>query len=113
MANAPRSSGRTSINDPLLARPIGVRVAETMTASGIGILLGLIRRPFNARGGRARQSLRRAGVEARARQRTEKPRRIDALRALISLKSGAGDGTEVARERRVLRIHTERTEPLL
>src|SRR3954447_8422939 len=32
---APRSSGRQSTRDPLLARPIGVRAVETMTASGM------------------------------------------------------------------------------
>src|SRR6478735_8656120 len=36
MANAARSSGRASTREPLRARPIGVRVAATMTASGIG-----------------------------------------------------------------------------
>src|SRR5919197_4042479 len=36
IANATRSSGRASTSEPLRARPIGVRVAETMTASGIG-----------------------------------------------------------------------------
>jgi hypothetical protein len=33
MINADRSSGRQSINDPLLARPIGVRPVATITAS--------------------------------------------------------------------------------
>src|SRR4051812_40142418 len=32
---AARSSARTSLSDPLPARPIGVRMASTMTASGI------------------------------------------------------------------------------
>src|SRR3954452_8509904 len=32
---APKSSGRQSTRDPLLARPIGVRAVETMTASGM------------------------------------------------------------------------------
>src|SRR5919201_2157139 len=36
IANATRSSGRASTSEPLRARPIGVRVAATMTASGIG-----------------------------------------------------------------------------
>src|SRR6266851_4289817 len=36
MAKATRSSGRASTSDPLRARPIGVRVAATITASGIG-----------------------------------------------------------------------------
>jgi acetyl-CoA C-acetyltransferase len=34
IANASRSSGRTSASDPLIARPIGVRDAATITASG-------------------------------------------------------------------------------
>src|SRR6266511_2121752 len=34
IANATRSSGRASTSDPFRARPIGVRVAATMTASG-------------------------------------------------------------------------------
>src|SRR4051812_39228826 len=36
IANATISSGRTSTREPLCARPIGVRAAATMTASGIG-----------------------------------------------------------------------------
>src|SRR4051812_18640468 len=32
---AARSSARTSFSDPLAARPIGVRIASTMTASGM------------------------------------------------------------------------------
>src|SRR3954447_12170376 len=32
---APRSSGRIPVRDPLKARPIGLRTASTMTASGI------------------------------------------------------------------------------
>src|SRR5436309_3183213 len=36
IAKATRSSGRASTSDPLRARPIGVLVAATMTASGIG-----------------------------------------------------------------------------
>ena len=32
---AARSSARTSFSDPLTARPIGVRMASTITASGI------------------------------------------------------------------------------
>src|SRR6266511_2132777 len=36
IANAARSSGRASTSEPLRARPIGVRVAATITASGIG-----------------------------------------------------------------------------
>src|SRR5689334_23036618 len=38
-ANAARSSGRASISDPFAARPIGVRAAETMTASGMPRIL--------------------------------------------------------------------------
>ena len=34
IANAARSSGRASTSEPFAARPIGVRVVETMTASG-------------------------------------------------------------------------------
>ena len=34
IANASRSSGRTSMSEPFPARPIGVRTALTMTASG-------------------------------------------------------------------------------
>ncbi len=30
---AVRSSGRTSVSEPLLARPMGLRAVETMTAS--------------------------------------------------------------------------------
>src|SRR4051794_9481831 len=33
---AASSSARTSLSDPLKARPMGVRIASTMTASGIG-----------------------------------------------------------------------------
>src|SRR5262245_26900997 len=45
---AVRSSGRQSTSEPLLARPIGVRAAETMTASGMA--------PFYcAGGGRAKR----------------------------------------------------------
>src|SRR3954466_7830465 len=33
---AARSSARTSLSEPLPARPIGVRIASTMTASGMG-----------------------------------------------------------------------------
>src|SRR6476619_8455749 len=36
IAKAARSAGRASTSEPLRARPIGVRVAATMTASGIG-----------------------------------------------------------------------------
>src|SRR3954447_17124284 len=36
MISAERSSGRKSFSEPLLARPIGERAAETMTASGMG-----------------------------------------------------------------------------
>src|SRR5436305_13035320 len=36
---AARSSARTSLSEPLTARPIGVRTASTMTASGIDRLL--------------------------------------------------------------------------
>src|SRR3954447_13539348 len=36
---AARSSARTSLSDPLAARPMGVRMASTMTASGISQLL--------------------------------------------------------------------------
>src|SRR6266498_913851 len=36
IAYATRSSGRASTSEPLPARPIGVRAAATMTASGIG-----------------------------------------------------------------------------
>src|SRR5262245_9696675 len=32
---AARSSARTSFRDPLAARPMGVRIASTMTASGM------------------------------------------------------------------------------
>ena len=38
-ANAARSSGRASTRDPLAARPIGVRAAATMTASGMPRIL--------------------------------------------------------------------------
>jgi hypothetical protein len=40
IANAARSSGRASTSDPLRARPIGVRVAATMTASGMKCSFG-------------------------------------------------------------------------
>src|SRR5207247_7978525 len=36
IANATRSSGRTSTSEPFCARPIGVRAVETITASGTG-----------------------------------------------------------------------------
>src|SRR4051794_15781390 len=36
ITNAARSSGRASTSEPLRARPIGVLVAATMTASGTG-----------------------------------------------------------------------------
>src|SRR5580765_246221 len=36
IANATRSSGRASTSEPFAARPMGVRAAETITASGIG-----------------------------------------------------------------------------
>ncbi len=35
-----RSSGRMVTSEPLAARPIGERVAATITASGMGQLLG-------------------------------------------------------------------------
>ena len=35
MTRAARSSGRHSMSEPLLARPIGVRPVATMTASGM------------------------------------------------------------------------------
>src|SRR6187397_490781 len=35
MIRAVRSSGRKSLSEPLLARPMGVRAAETITASGM------------------------------------------------------------------------------
>src|SRR3954465_12382292 len=38
---AARSSARTSLSEPLTARPIGVRTASTMTASGISGVLSL------------------------------------------------------------------------
>src|SRR3954469_19007258 len=38
---AARSSARTSLSEPLTARPIGVRTASTMTASGIRAVLSL------------------------------------------------------------------------
>jgi len=34
--NAPASSGRMDASEPLKARPIGVRMASTITASGMG-----------------------------------------------------------------------------
>ena len=37
---AVRSSGRMSFSDPLLARPMGERAVETMTASGMGSPFG-------------------------------------------------------------------------
>ena len=37
---ATRSSGRSSLSDPLKARPMGERAVETMTASGMGFLSG-------------------------------------------------------------------------
>src|SRR5580658_5985419 len=40
---AVRSSGRQVTREPLLARPIGVRPVATMTASGMGRLLLLVR----------------------------------------------------------------------
>src|SRR5436190_10154035 len=36
IGSAASSSARTLFSDPLTARPIGVRIASTMTASGIG-----------------------------------------------------------------------------
>src|SRR3954470_24845889 len=36
MTVAARSSGRTSLSEPLKARPNGERAVETMTASGMG-----------------------------------------------------------------------------
>src|SRR5580765_8433031 len=36
IANATRSSGRASTSEPFAARPMGVRAAETIIASGIG-----------------------------------------------------------------------------
>src|SRR3954470_11347747 len=36
---APRSSGRRSMSDPLLARPMGVRAVATMTASMCALLI--------------------------------------------------------------------------
>src|SRR4051812_7199982 len=38
---AARSSARTSFSEPLTARPIGVRTASTMTASGMGSVLSV------------------------------------------------------------------------
>src|SRR3954451_21327407 len=38
---AARSSARTSLSEPLTARPIGVRTASTMRASGISAVLSL------------------------------------------------------------------------
>ena len=37
-AKAAMSSGRTSASEPLRARPIGVRAAAAITASGMGLL---------------------------------------------------------------------------
>src|SRR6478736_6496928 len=47
MISALRSSGRKSFSEPLLARPMGVRAALTMTASGMGTPFagGLLRSP--------------------------------------------------------------------
>src|SRR5918995_6146878 len=62
IANASRSSGRTSTNDPLPARPIGVRTALTMTASGTRVSLG---------------------EGARSGKRTADDQRLDLARALV------------------------------
>src|SRR5690349_17639678 len=42
IANATRSSGRASTSEPLRARPMGVRVAATITASCIGRTRGQV-----------------------------------------------------------------------
>ena len=39
--NAARSSGRLFLSEPFMARPIGVRAVETMTASGMVALLAV------------------------------------------------------------------------
>ena len=57
---AARSSARTSLSDPLAARPIGVRTASTMTASGMR---------SQSSSGRTRRHVERPGVCGRSAER--------------------------------------------
>ena len=69
MMNAVRSSGRRSLSDPLFARPMGERAAETMTASGMGDsdLGGAVRvNPRRCRGVDEAFGVRVWQIEARA-----------------------------------------------
>ena len=72
MMNADMSSGRTSMNEPLAGRPIGVRAVLTMTASGAGIgrLLGpgVGRREAIAAASRVRRSRCRVRTGAACRR---------------------------------------------
>ena len=67
---ADRSSGRIDASEPLLARPIGLRAVATMTASGIGRLLG-----SGAPVERARPAYRRALVVRSRHECVPRPRR--------------------------------------
>src|SRR3954469_21733122 len=66
---AARSSARTSLSEPLTARPIGVRTASTMTASGMrgSLLVGL--RQALAEQLRVRGDVARIGGELRGLER--------------------------------------------
>src|SRR3954452_11797349 len=80
---AARSSARTSLSDPLAARPIGVRMASTMTASGIRGLLELTRESI----------VRGAGADLRHRPRGEATaggERLARLRAVQARAEEAG-----------------------
>src|SRR5829696_622644 len=116
---AARSSARTSFSDPLAARPIGVRMASTMTASGMG------QSPLSTMGARMLRRPARAMLRYAPRDRGEVARveRLGTvaqrgLGILVHLDDDAvrADGRRAARERldqapvarRVAGIHDHR-----
>src|SRR3954447_2546989 len=69
---AARSSARTSLSEPLTARPIGVRTASTMTASGMG----------SSRSSSGEALAEQAGVGGDVARVVGEPGRLERLRAV-------------------------------
>src|SRR5207302_4891558 len=116
-ANAARSSGRASTSEPLRARPIGVLVAATITASDIGcsrrhiddladergLLLALdldlhAHVPNDARPTPLRAQ--KLPVQADARARWHRAREANLLRAVVDAHGGVGDRHDFAEQHR-------------
>src|SRR5712692_6717815 len=117
IANATRSSGRASTSEPLRARPIGVRLAATITASGIrcsrrhvddladerGLLLALdldldADVPDHARPAPLRA--KKSPVQADARARRYRAREANLLRAVIDAHDRVADRHDLAEQHR-------------